>query len=69
MPIQQPSVFGHKRKFGAEIAPPQSGPQPCRINVRYNWANRTEAVISRHTPSSYRPDPKPCLSDVSLSAE
>jgi len=29
----RPTASGHDRTFGTEIAPPQSGPQPCRINI------------------------------------
>ncbi len=42
------SKNGHERKFGAEIAPPQSGPQPWPINaVHHLPAEAGEAPCSR----------------------
>lgn len=29
------AAIGHVRTFGAEIAPPKSGPQPCAFTLRF----------------------------------
>lgn len=34
MAMLRPSASGHERKFGDKIAPPYSGPQPCRNYTR-----------------------------------